>query len=996
MRITHLFDFIQFDSPVWLTIFAAIPVLIFLSRRSLAGLGPIRHPLAVTLRCGVFVCLLMALAAPNRVRKTDEQTIVFVLDRSRSVPLDRQQSAWQFVRQAAEKMRKGKDRIAVLGFDGTAVIDQAPRNLLNIEVVSQPLKPDQTNLASALKLAVAVFPPDTARRIVVLSDGNENVGDAIEEAKRESGESIPIDVVPLSHEEANEVIFEQITSPPTASKDEMINLNLTLRSKQRATGKIRLLHNDRAIDTEKGATDTARPVTLEPGTNRLTISVPVHEAGTHRFTATFEPDDPSVDTIATNNIGRSCTIVNGPQKILILTAQESVERNANHESATILAQALETQGITCEVETVGTHTIDSLRLLEYSSVILSNVPAYDLSVEEQKALVAYVRDLGGGLIAVGGDQSFSVGGYFQTPLEEVLPVATDQQKLLLLKRSFVIVIDRSGSMAGDKLEWAKQAAGSSVKLLNAGDNIGVIAFDGSPTWARPFGRCGDKNEVIAKISRIGLGGGTSLYPAMREAAEAFPVDSKESKHVLILTDGQSMPGDFEGITKRMANAGITVSTIAVGPDADRQLLNYIARVGKGRFYPAMDVRALPQIFARETILAGRTGVVEKPFIPGLIRLPNDMLDGFEQADIPELGGYVVMNAKPEAEVALVRKAQGNDPILAYWQIGLGRSVAFTSGMWSQWGPNWVSWSGFGKLWAQVCRWTDRPDSRSQLSVTTRTEGDQVIVQIEAAENPSADTLFQITGNVIDPNFGVQPLQVQRTGLGEFRAAFRTTEPGSYVVRLAHESGKGSNHAAGTIYTGVSVAYSPEYRETKANDAILTEMANSTKGRILSLAESQLVYDPTKIKPMESRRPIWEYFLRLALLLFLLDVAVRRLNLDPWLAVARVQSLIGRLPGRRAGAASVATLSTLRGVRDRVRETANETQTGSKSKTMEPQPSAGVKFERIFDQTATSKSILPPPVPKTDATEPKTGEDVPHTARLLNMKRRLKREQDQKE
>jgi len=606
---------------------------------------------------------------------------------------------------------------------------------------------------------------------------------------------------------------------------------------------------------------------------------------------------------------------------MLVTNPAAGTDDADDAAAEILLRSLQGAGIECERLALDELPSDPAALADCSTLILSNIAAFDLDERQQHLLASYVRDQGGGLIVLGGDRAFSVGGYAHTPLEEILPVETPRDQLKLLRLGMVIVIDRSGSMVGEKLAVAREAASASVELLSSRDLIGVVAFDSLTEWVVPLQTADNKLSICRRLAALGAGGGTDMYPALLQAYENLAVADTALKHIVALTDGQSAPADFDALAQRCAAAGITISTVAVGSDADLGLLERIARLSGGRMYVANGAHPLPQIFARETILAGRSGLFERLFTPHLrATLDERVIIGFSQPDIPPLRGHVVTVAKPLAQVPLVRAtAEGADPILAYWQVGLGRVVAFTSGLWPKWGPEWVAWPGFGKVWAQAVRYAGPPGDRSALSVETAVKQDHGHVVVSAEHLPlSQQERLVLSGQLIRPDFSCHPLYLQRAGLDRFEATFPIDTPGTYLVNLAYDCGGGQG-PSGVLRTGVVVAYSPEYRALSSNERLMAEVARRTGGRVIDLRQPDAVFESSSIRPIRLRQPFWEDLVRLALLLFLVDVAVRRIALSPAEAIDRLASRLRELAGGHVGEKSAATLATLRGVKERVRQ-----------------------------------------------------------------------------
>ncbi len=361
-------------------------------------------------------------------------------------------------------------------------------------------------------------------------------------------------------------------------------------------------------------------------------------------------------------------------------------------------------------------------LQNYDLMVLSNVPATSLSLRQMEVARTYVRDLGGGLIMLGGDQSFGLGGYYKTTLEEILPVRSDFEKEKEKPSlAMMLVIDKSGSMGGEKIEMAKEAARAAVELLGPSDKVGVLAFEGENFWVSELHPCTDKGFVLDRIAGLEAGGGTNMAPAMEEAHETLQSAVAKLKHVIILTDGISAPGDFEGIAQAMAADRITVSTVALGGDADQTLLEEIARIGNGRFYLADDAAQVPQIFAKETVTASKSAINEQPFSPAIVR-PTQVLSEIRLDEAPFLLGYVVTRPKPTAEVILA--TESGDPLLAWWRYGLGMSVAFTSDAKARWAAEWLTWPQFGQFWAQVVRHAIRTVRDQGLARTGRAQGTQ--------------------------------------------------------------------------------------------------------------------------------------------------------------------------------------------------------------------------------------------------------------------------------
>lgn len=922
-----LLSALRFETPGYLVLLALLPLLAVVAVRSMAGLDPVRRVLAILLRLAVVTLMVLALAGALYTQRTDALSVVFVLDRSASVPRNLQHDAFSFISDAVLPLRPGKDRVGIVAFDGVSAVEQLPMGAIGIERIAEPIKPDETGLAGALRMATALFTTDAARRIVVLSDGNENVGRSMDEAVAIAAAGIPVDVVPLRYEHTREIVFERLSAPATATTEETINLQMVLRSQQPTSGRILLYHNDRLIDLDPRAPSAGYPVELDAGPNRFTIPVPLRAAGAHRFHAVFEPDDASQDSIPSNNEGRAFTIVSGQGRILILTQGGTEDTVDHYRSAQILAEALRAERLECEIEIAGARTIDQVRLLEFALVILANVPAHLLTDAERQALAVYVRDLGGGLVMIGGDDSFGAGGWMNTPVEEVMPVSFDvKAKKQIPKGALVLVMHSCEIPQGNFI--GQRVAIAAVKTLSSQDLVGVLTYrwQGADIgyWVVPLQEVRNKTRIIQQIQQMSIGDMPDLDAVMRPGVEALLARrDAAARHMVVISDFDPAP-PRDDLLRTMKENGITCSTVCIGFGGhyiDVPLATRIAESTGGRVYTTNDYSQLPQIFIKESRLVRRSLINESPFTPQLASLLPTTVAGLAGAEIPELYGYVVTTPKPLAEIPLVRPTEEEpDPLLAHWQVGLGKSVAFTSGMWNRWGAAWTEWPQFSKLWGQIARWASRASEAAKFDVTTSVQGTRARLRIDALDkNADAINFMTLTGTLVDPSYQPRPIQLVQTGPGQYEAEFDADSAGSYVLNLAYRIGQGPDAVSGSLQTGLSVAYSPEFRELRSNEALLRDIADATGGRVLELAQARQVFDIAGLEWAEMRRSIWENLVRWMLLLFLLDVAIRRIAIHPVRIAHRVRRFIAELAGGGRAEESAAVLTTLRGTRDRLRE-----------------------------------------------------------------------------
>ena len=399
------------------------------------------------------------------------------------------------------------------------------------------------------------------------------------------------------------------------------------------------------------------------------------------------------DTLPENNKSTIGVLVRPKPRLLLVESRPA--------SAAQLAAALQSQAIDVHVCSPQDMPATADGIQRYDAVILSNVPAASLPAARMELIRNYVRDFGGGLIAVGGDQSFTPGGYHDSAIEEILPVWSeakkDKPKPTL---AMVLVLDVSGSMEGKSIDLAKQATRRAVEMLGPRDLLGVIAFEEKSWWVSPLHTCTDKDKILRQVAAISAGGETEMYPPLDKAYLALRESFADLKHIIVMTDGVSSPGDFDGLAKNIAATGITVSTVAIGDEAAGPLLQEIAERAKGHYYFCDDMARVPQIFALDTSIAGKLGISEEPFSPK----PSGASAIFGDLDLqrlPTLLGCV--ETRPKEGSQLVLASQGGDPLLVVGHYGRGTSVAFNSDIQSRWAAAWLHWPDFGKFWVRLVR-----------------------------------------------------------------------------------------------------------------------------------------------------------------------------------------------------------------------------------------------------------------------------------------------------
>ena len=611
------------ERPAWLLLLVLSIPVIWTALRWFASMSLWRRISALLLRVTLIAIIAGTLAGVSVVRQTDRLGVIAVIDISGSVlrfagedRVSPTQAAREFL-QRANAMRGPDDHLGVVVFAGRAMAIALPTQA---DVTTRPLEielPEGTDLAGALRLAAALIPPDAAGRLVLFSDANATTGDPIEAALEVAGRSgvgetarrgIPIDVVAWTYDVASEVIVEQVDAPPRAPEASTITVRVSLLATDESSGTLLLLRDGVPLDINADGPGVGRRLTLSPGRHVELVQVELDAGRLHPFEAVFEPDrrDDGTgpvtigDTLLENNRAEAFTITPGKGRVLIL---DGVDDGAPDGPGATLANALTRSGIDVTLTAATGAPVGVLGYQDYDLVILQNVPAESIGRATHDALAAYVRDLGGGLMMVGGPDAFGAGGWRGTTVEEILPVRLDlPESLVVPEAAIVFVIDSSGSMARSVLGSARsqqsianEATSLAIRTLDEKDLVGVIAFDNSLDVVVPLGPNTDPVQTGARVRSIAPGGGTRLGPALAEAGRQLENVDAKIKHIIVLSDGRSQDERMlPRLAERLHAEDINISTISVGDEVDLDVMSEIADVGGGQWYQVLNPNVLPQ------------------------------------------------------------------------------------------------------------------------------------------------------------------------------------------------------------------------------------------------------------------------------------------------------------------------------------------------------------------------------------------------------------------
>ncbi|NGZ75994.1 VWA domain-containing protein [Saccharibacillus alkalitolerans] len=904
---------VQFDHPWLLLLSVPLAAFAFFAFRGPARISMFRHRLAASLRTLALLLLVLLLAGMQLYTVERRHEVVYAVDRSSSADSGDSDREWI---SSSLKNKHEDDEFAVISFGRDAAAERTMSGNSSLGGLDAAVDPDYTNAQRALQLASGMLGAGDPR-IVLISDGAENIGNMLETGRLLKNRGIAVDVLEKQADTDRDAAIDSLSLPGKLYLGEAFTVEAQLRSTFSGTGEIRLYEDNVEIGSQT--------VRVERGDSSVLLQGLAKSAGLHRYRAELSLPG---DRQSANNAAFAFTRVAGSPSVLIVEGKPGTSAN--------IANALNAGLIDATVIVPGQLPTEIAGYARYDSILFNNVSGDSLGQAKMDLIETAVRSYGIGFMMSGGDQSFGLGGYFDTPIERALPVSMELEgKREIPELGLILVIDRSGSMSGSKIELAKEAAMRTVELMRAKDTVGVVAFDDAPWWVVEPQKLTDKEEVLAQIQSIPDGGGTNIYPAMASAAQSMQEIDAQRKHIILLTDGQSAGGgNYDELLAELGKQNVTVSGVAVGSDADRGLLQRIADLGKGRFYDVQDETTLPAIFSREAVLLARTYVVDKPFTPAVADA-GDWSPLFA-GGLPQIGGYVATSAKPSAQTALVSPEP--DPLLVRWQYGSGRTVAWTSDLTGAWSGNWVSWDRFANVLTQTVKWTFPQFSASPYRIETALGEGGTELSVTASQEGDAalpDELVASVGSGEEGGGAAEPVTLVQTSPGRYTGTLPLSDPGAYLLHLSPagqsapegqdasrqdgstESG-GEGEPGGTegsaaetgeppasIGTGLVIPYSPEYRIASSSDegaSRLSELARLTGGRVLSWDDPSQVF-ALPAAPHKRMQDWTSALLAAVLALWIADVAVRRLAV-PWERLAAALAAPFAAARRRSsGAAS---------------------------------------------------------------------------------------------
>ncbi len=932
---------VSFLRPWLLLLLLLVPLLWLAWRRWPPPLGRSRSRLALALRILLVALLVFSLAGARVMTQPHKRAVVAVVDVSDSLRgFDQQRE--EAVRELVHA--KGPDDLfGIVTFGHDAAVE--------MPLTAQPqfdtfqTKPDShyTDVAGSLRLAAGLIPDGYARQLVLISDGQQNLGDAAATMAALRAEGVRLDVLPIGAAPRAEAMVLGVDTPQLLREGQTLPVTVRIRSLADAGATLTLVVDEKEVAT--------RQVALSAGSSSQSFEVPGLGSGLHRIRVDMQA---APDTYADNNVGTAAVRVVGRPLVLVLEGQP--DEGAN------LQRALEASGMGVDRRAARQAPTDTVTLGRYDATVVVDAPADAFPGGALSALAASVKELGHGLVAVGGPTSYGPGGWQGTPLEDALPVAMDlPNRKEKPKVAVVLVMETMEDPRADQV--ALGAAEAVIDKLGPDDQVGVT--DGHTGWVVPLQPVADKKAIDAQLAKAQLGDPPSYGGEIRLAGDALLKASAELKHIVLLGDGDADPtaaaAQIKPMVEDLKSKAITTSTVAIDVHSsapDMAYMQDIATWGGGRFYQSNSPSQVPDLFLKETQTSLRPWFEQTAFFPR-VTAGGNLLEGVPLDAFPSLGGYVVSTPKPASEVYLQSTKQ--DPVLASWSYGLGRSVAWTSDSAGVWTGDFLRSPVSAALFGRMTLWSLPAALSDKLTVASTPSGDGFDLTVTGPADAGGGA---VTVGVLSPTLQASSTSLVGVGPGKWQGHVSGSDVGTYLVHAALT--RGGALIAGTD-AAVAVAYSPEYLTLGRDDGLLRQLAKEGSG--VMLASAGLAFrQPVLAVPIATE--VFWILLALFALLWPIDIAIRRLVLAPRQLAGLVREMAAL---RRPSEVEVAVPAELARLRRRVAAT-------RRRRMPEPAPTPAPAAE----ESSGTGAGEPPAVPRAAGGEE---EEASLSARLLDARKR---------
>jgi len=790
--------------------------------------------LPLLLKAASFSAVLVALAEPTLILPRTKVGAVLLVDTSASITRNDLRRASSLVSDIED--RRGGNWTKVVPFAGKPrlLTEQEVSQGVRLLPASSPLG-DSTNLEAALAGSMSAVPAGYIPRLVLISDGNENEGSSARAIAQMRRLQVPVDTIALAGRPGTDLRLDSLALPHIAYAGEQIPIDLTVQSPANTRATVEVSVEGRPLGSNT--------VQLSAGVNTLRVHARLNTTGATSISG----------RILTSKFGElpfEQAIAMRRAKVLYLS-QDPAGSDLN------LLRVFEQGAFDVSRDA----SLIDRSLSGIQLVVLNNLDLNDLNPARKNRLDAYVRN-GGGLLLIGGERQVYKSEKRMDALDRALPAKLAPPKSPE-GTSVILIIDKSSSMEGRKIELARLSAIGVVDHLRPVDNIGVLIFDNSFQWAVPLRRAEDKSLIKRLISGITPDGGTQIAPALNEAYRKVLPSKGVYKHIVLLTDGISEEGDSIELAKKAADNQVTISTVGLGQDVNRAYLEKVAATSNGRSYFLNEPQGLEQILLKDVKDYTGGTAVERVLSP-IVERKAEVLEGVGMESAPALKGYARYAAKDGAETILAIDAVKRAPLFVRWQYGLGRSAVFASDAKSRWAEEWMTWPGFDKFWTNVAR-----------DLLTHSDSSEASAQFDAA-NGDVDVSYRLSDEIPDP--GSAPA-IFVLGPGKFEKAIP-------VKRVAARLYRGSLHIGSLrgLFRIRPVQETPAFPEVGfyrqreelqdygSNNTLLKQIAALTGGRFNPSVES--IFD-ARGRSVSTVWQVWPALLGLAIALNVAELIARK-------------------------------------------------------------------------------------------------------------------------
>ncbi|MBI3821126.1 MAG: VWA domain-containing protein [Planctomycetes bacterium] len=1047
------------QEPWWLLLLIAAPVLVWTSWRNLVTLGPARRWLVLGLRVGLIVLLALALSEAYARKPNENVTVIFVWDRSLSMPPEfergkdqREARIFNFINQSVVSNKRRDDRVGVIVFGKHPRLELPPHAVkkLGFSKILSKVDNSYTDIAAALKLGLASFPEGSGKRIVLISDGNENMGRAEEQARLAKQNGVQIDIVPIAagRKHQNEILVERIEAPSVTQKGARLPLRVVVRSFHPqvvvAELNLRKITFD-AVPDPKGADKHSTIVKLRQGLQVFTFQeTGARDDSAFAYEATVVPlhvETPEGVVVhrklpgdrVDNNEARAVVMSRGQRAILLIETEpgrhqllvnrlQALEAGLKVKTLTINRESEKPEKGVNELHqlTRGDNETLATYLSKFDAVVLANLPADCLTEDEQKVIRSHVHDQGAGLIMIGGNQSFGAGGWQNTEIEKALPVDMELKSMKIEGKSGLVLIMHASEMQ-DGNAWQRKIAKLAIEKLSPMDMMGLIHYDhgfagGAPghNWHIAFQDVGpNRKKLLGLVDSMQPGDMPDVDPAFDKAHKKLT--NKEyglgTKHIIFISDGDHWDAS-PAMMNRLRKDKISCTTVCItshGRDEVKKMAAVAAAAFQpgGRAYHVTDPKLLPAIYIKETRLVSQSFVHEKPFQPHLIGSRDGPTEGIA-GPLPQLHGFVRTTARDSSlvkvQIETEKIGQYTFPILASWQYGLGKSVAFTSDARTIpgekfWDRDWAGDPIHGRFWDQTVNWALRPkETGEHLFLTTEQKDGKIRIIIEARDSDKTPlTDLDLKAGITSPAFKVKDdrkteLKFEQKNAGVYEAEIPADEVGAYFINVQAKWTKDGKPVTDNVRAGVSIPYSPEFAEMDSNPTLLERLRELTGGKSYRddadvLEQAARAADVFRATPMShaSLEALWPWLVFLTALCLLLDVAIRRIAIQPEAVWAKAVAVWQKLRGQASAEEKLPEyIERLKSRKSQVGETMDKKKAAKKFEAAEGTPTL---------EAPSVASSAPVEKPKKPASKPKPTEDEDFATRLMRAKKKAMEERD---